>query len=245
MKIESIDIIKGKNRWSDSRKQLVHMVLDLGRYEELPSNKIAGFYERLKKEIPTMQSHRCSIGRAGGFFKRVKEGTWMGHIIEHVALELQTLAGMDTGWGRTRRVKGRRGVYNVVFDYTDPTCGKYAAREAVKVVKDIINDRDPKIDKIVTELKKMKKKRLVEGFGAISMEPDPAERIMEPDTKRANAMMFYSGSSGTVPSHWNNSPFLSGGRITSAFGANPRLDKKIKVLSYQEFVETTRGFQNK
>jgi cyanophycin synthetase len=245
MKIESIDIIKGKNRWSESKDQLVHILLDLGKYEELPSNNIPGFYERIKKQIPTLQSHRCSVGKAGGFLKRIKEGTWMGHIIEHVALELQTLAGMKTGWGRTRGVKGKKGKYDIVFNYIDSECGKLAAREAIKVVKDIINDNDPKIDEIVTKLKKMRTKRLVEGYGALMMEPDPAERIMEPDTKRASAMMFYSGSSGTVPTHWNNSPFLAGRSGSSSFGANPRAKKKAAVMSYQEFVEAHKKFTNK
>jgi hypothetical protein len=88
----------------------------------------------------------------------------------------------------------------------------------------------------------MRLKRLVEGFGAISMEPDPAEHILSPDTKRSNALMFYSGASGTIPAHWNNSPFLSGGRLTSTFGANPGPKKKGTVLSYQEFIDTTRKF---
>lgn len=91
----------------------------------------------------------------------------------------------------------------------------------------------------------MKLRRLVEGFGAIMMEPDPAERIMEPDTTRANAMMFYSGSSGTIPTHWNNSPFLAGRSASSAFGANPRMEKKTRVLSYAEFIETSKKFTNK
>ena len=156
MKIESIDILEGKNKWSKSRENLVHMVLDLGEYEEKPSDKIPGFYKRIKEAIPTLHKHRCSIGTEGGFFKRIKDGTWMGHIIEHVALEIQTLAGMDTGWGRTRGVKGRSGVYDVVFNYTNPDCGKIAAKEAVQIVKNIINDNDPQIDKIVLKLKKMK-----------------------------------------------------------------------------------------
>jgi hypothetical protein len=91
----------------------------------------------------------------------------------------------------------------------------------------------------------MRLRRLVEGFGAIMMEPDPAERILSPDTKRANAMMFYSGSSGTTPTHWNNSPFLAGRSASSAFGSNPRMEKKVKVMSYQEFVETSNKFTNK
>ncbi len=77
------------------------------------------------------------------------------------------------------------------------------------------------------------------------MEPDPAERIMEPDTTRASAMMFYSGSSGTIPAHWNNSPFLAGRSASSAFGANPRVERKVKVLSYNEFLETSKKFVNK
>ena len=91
----------------------------------------------------------------------------------------------------------------------------------------------------------MKLKRLVEGFGAIMMEPDPAERIMEPDTSRVSAMPFYSGTSGSVPAQWSNSPILSGNRFTSSFGSNPRMETKGRVLSYQEFVETTLKFTNK
>jgi hypothetical protein len=159
MKIKSIKVIKGKNRWSDSKDKLIHMVLDLGEFEEKPSNKIKGFYERIKKHLPSLKSHRCSEGKPGGFLNRIKEGTWMGHIIEHVALELQTLAGYDTGWGRTRGVKGQKGVYNVVFNYEDEECGKMAAKEAYNVVKDIINDKDPQIDNIVKKLKPKKQIR--------------------------------------------------------------------------------------
>jgi hypothetical protein len=159
MKIKSIKVIKGKNKWSETKDKLIHMVLDLGEYEQKPSNKIDGFYERIKEYLPSLKSHRCSEGKVGGFLKRIKEGTWMGHIIEHVALELQTLAGYDTGWGRTRSVRDQKGVYNVVFNYEDKECGKMAAREAYNVVKDIINDKDPQIDNIVKKLKPKKQIR--------------------------------------------------------------------------------------
>jgi len=152
-KIKSIKSIKGKNKWSRSKNQLIHMVLDIGKYEYLPSNKILGFYGRLKKHIPSLITHRCSKGVPGGFLRRVKEGTWMGHIIEHVALELQTLSGMNTGWGRTRMVKGEKGTYNVVFNYEIKECGRLAAKEAVRVVNDIIEDRDPEIAKTLKRLR--------------------------------------------------------------------------------------------
>jgi hypothetical protein len=83
---------------------------------------------------------------------------------------------------------------------------------------------------------------LFEVMGADSMERDPADIILSPDTKRASAMSFYSGTSGTVPTHWNNSPFLTGGRLTSAFGINPKKMKKKSVLNYHEFIKTTKGF---
>ncbi|MCW3094083.1 MAG: cphA [Ferruginibacter sp.] len=133
MKIEHLRILDGPNYWSIRRKKLIVLQLDLEELEQLPTNKIDGFYERLKALLPSLYSHRCSEGVAGGFFERVKEGTWMGHVIEHVALELQTLAGMDTGFGRTRAT-GRPGVYHVVFSYVEPRAGEYAARAAINIV---------------------------------------------------------------------------------------------------------------
>jgi hypothetical protein len=180
MKIKSINIIDGKNKWSESKDKIIHMVLDLGVYENKPSDKIDGFYERIKEYLPSLKSHRCSEGKPGGFFKRIKDGTWMGHIIEHVALELQTLAGMNTGWGRTRGVKGQKGVYNVVFNYENKDSGKLAAREAFNVVNDIINDRDPEIDRIV---KKLKPKNLKESIRRILREEINPFKVSDPSTR--------------------------------------------------------------
>ena len=76
--------------------------------------RFPGFRERLEKMFPSLYEHRCSVGSPGGFFERVDEGTWMGHVIEHIALEIQTLAGMDTGFGRTRTPEGEKeGMYYV------------------------------------------------------------------------------------------------------------------------------------
>ena len=83
-------------------------------------------------------------------------------------------------------------------------------------------------------------KYLLEVMGADSMEKDPADLILDPDIKSASALMFHAGTSGAIPTHWNNSPFLTGGRLTSAFGLNPRKAKKKSVLSYHEFVSTTK-----
>jgi cyanophycin synthetase len=137
MKILDIKIMRGPNYWSIRRHKLIQMRLDLEEMEQFPTNKIDGFGERLEKLFPTMYSHRCSIGAPGGFFQRVKEGTWMGHVIEHIALELQTLAGMECGFGRTRST-GKEGVYNVVFSYMEEKAGVYAAKASVRIAEALI-----------------------------------------------------------------------------------------------------------
>ncbi|WP_297797186.1 cyanophycin synthetase [uncultured Eudoraea sp.] len=137
MKIREINAMRGPNFWSIRRHKLIVMVLDLEEMEELPTNKIDGFADRIREMFPSMYSHRCSEGCEGGFFMRVDEGTWMGHVIEHIALEIQTLADMDTGFGRTRGY-GEKGVYNVVFSYIEESVGRYAAKAAVRICEALI-----------------------------------------------------------------------------------------------------------
>jgi len=139
MKIVEIKILKGPNYWSVRRPKLIQMKLDLEELEQLPTNKIEGFRERLEQMFPSMIEHRCSIGTRGGFFERVKEGTWMGHVIEHIALELQTLAGMETGFGRTRGT-GKEGEYFVCFNYTEEDAGVYAAKASVAIAQSLIDN---------------------------------------------------------------------------------------------------------
>src|SRR5689334_24413764 len=138
MKILEIKVLKGPNYWSVRRNKLIQMKLDLEELEQLPTNKIPGFRERLEQLFPTMIEHRCSENCLGGFFKRVDEGTWMGHVIEHIALELQTLAGMDTGFGRTRETS-EPGIYHVVFSYHEAKAGKYTAKASVKIAQALID----------------------------------------------------------------------------------------------------------
>ncbi len=138
MKIIDIKVLRGPNYWSIRRPKLIQLKLDLEEMEDLPTNKIPHFKEKLETLLPTLYEHRCSEGVPGGFLLRVEEGTWMGHVIEHVALELQTLAGMDMGFGRTRST-GKKGEYFVVFDYMEEEAGVFAARSAFNLVKHIID----------------------------------------------------------------------------------------------------------
>lgn len=132
MEILEIRTLRGPNYWSGYWKKLIIMRLDIGEYEKKPTNKIKGFYARMVEVMPSLETHGCSYGEPGGFLKRVKEGTWAGHVIEHFALELQTLAGMETGYGRTRETN-EKGVYNVVFSYLEEEVGRFAGRAAVRL----------------------------------------------------------------------------------------------------------------
>ncbi len=134
MKIIDIKVMKGPNYWSVRRHHLIVMRLDLEEMEERPTNLIEGFLERMKVMFPTMYEHRCSEDKPGGFFYRVETGTWMGHVIEHIALEIQSLAGMECGFGRTRETSVK-GVYNVVFSYYEHKAGVFAAEAAVRIAQ--------------------------------------------------------------------------------------------------------------
>ncbi|MEP7252046.1 MAG: cyanophycin synthetase [Ginsengibacter sp.] len=138
MKIVEIKVLRGPNYWSVRRPKLVQMKIDLEEMEQLPTNKIKNFKIKLESLLPGLYEHRCSEGVPGGFLSRVELGTWMGHVIEHVALELQTLAGMDMGFGRTRGT-GKEGEYFVVFDYMEEQAGVYAGKSAFNLVQSLID----------------------------------------------------------------------------------------------------------
>ncbi len=172
MHIREINAMRGPNYWSIRRHKLIVMVLDLQEMEELPSNKIEGFGDRLKMMFPSMYSHRCSVGEAGGFFQRVQEGTWMGHVIEHIALEIQTLAGMDTGFGRTRGY-GENGVYNVVFSYIEENVGRYAAKASVNICKALISGDAYNLEADIQKMRELREKeRLGPSTGSIVEEAE-------------------------------------------------------------------------
>jgi cyanophycin synthetase len=159
--------MRGPNYWSVNRDKLIVMVLDLEELEQKPTNKISGFQERLEGMFPSMYEHRCSVGTPGGFFERVQEGTWMGHVIEHIALEIQTLAGMDTGFGRTRTY-GEDGVYFVVFSYTEEKVGRYAAQAAVRIAEALITGDDYDLESDIQEMREIREReRLGPSTGSI------------------------------------------------------------------------------
>ena len=167
MKIDKIQALRGPNIWSVQRKKLIQMRLDLEDMEQFPTNKIEGFRERIEAMFPTMIEHRCSEGVRGGFFSRIERGTWMGHVIEHIALEIQTLAGMETGFGRTRETK-TPGIYNVVFSYTEENVGMFAAESAVAIAEALIAGTDYDLEADIQKMREIRERvRLGPSTGSI------------------------------------------------------------------------------
>ncbi|MDP4663138.1 MAG: cyanophycin synthetase, partial [Salibacteraceae bacterium] len=172
MEIREIHAMRGPNYWSIKRHKLIVMVLDIQELEQRPTNTIDGFLDRLKAMFPNMYAHRCSVGEPGGFFKRVEEGTWMGHVIEHIALEIQSIAGMEVGFGRTRGY-GEEGVYNVVFAYTEEAVGRFAAKASVRIAEALISGEEYSLESDIQEMREIREDvRLGPSTGSIIEEAE-------------------------------------------------------------------------
>jgi cyanophycin synthetase len=135
LKIVETRVYRGPNYWSYD--PTIKLVVDLGVLEAFPTNKIPGFTDALLSMLPGVGLHSCSTGRSGGFTKRLRDGTWVGHVAEHVALQLQRDAGTEVGRGKTRGT-GEPGRYHVVYSYAEESVGLAAGRLAVRLVNHLV-----------------------------------------------------------------------------------------------------------
>lgn len=136
------------------------MALDIEKYESLPSDRLGGFNDRLIDLIPSLNDHGCSIGGKGGFVKRLQRGTWAGHIIEHIAIELQCLAGMEVGFGKTFST-AEHGVYVVVFRYLVESVGIEAAKTAVQIFEAMASNELFDLEKVIHDLKVLREDNML------------------------------------------------------------------------------------
>ncbi len=234
MNILEINAMRGPNYWSVRRHKLIVMVLDLEDMEEKPTNKVDGFPERLKAMFPTMYSHRCSEGCEGGFFMRVDDGTWMGHVIEHIALEIQTLAGMDTGFGRTRGY-GEKGVYNVVFSYIEENVGRFAAKSAVAICEALIEGKAYDLEDDIQRMRELREdSRLGPSTGSIVEEAESRGIPWIRLNKYSLCQLGYGANQKRIQATVTSE--------TSSIGVELACDKEdTKYLLEQAEVEVPRG----
>lgn len=158
LKLVHLRILEGANYFSGG--PVVHLKVDLGDYDEVFTNDIPDFFEQLKIIVPSLIEHHCSEGVRGGFFTRVLNGTLLGHVIEHVAIELQSLAGMDVSYGKTRSSL-QQGVYNIVFRFLDEYAGLYAAKASFSLVNSILTKQSVDLSRTIHELELIRESRLL------------------------------------------------------------------------------------
>jgi cyanophycin synthetase len=150
MKFIKVMSLRGPNIWT--YRPVLEAWVDIGALEDSPSNTIPGFYERLTSWLPGLIEHRCGIGEPGGFLQRLREGTWPGHILEHVTIELQNQAGMKTGFGKARETS-TRGLYKVVVRTRHEKVGRACLDAARDLVMAAIEDRPFDVPSAITQLR--------------------------------------------------------------------------------------------
>ncbi|MCH7538335.1 MAG: cyanophycin synthetase [Proteobacteria bacterium] len=142
MKIESTNVYVGPNLFA--RFPVIRHILDLGELEHWPTGRLGeDFIAPLLEKLPGLHEHGCSYREPGGFVRRLREdeGTWLGHVMEHVAIELQNVAGSDVTFGRTRSIDGQPGFYNMVFQYKDAAVGREASALALSLLHSLLPDK--------------------------------------------------------------------------------------------------------
>lgn len=142
--------LRGPNLWT--YRAALEALIDIGDLEDSPSNTIPGLYERLTTWLPGLIEHHCGVGERGGFLQRLRDGTWPGHIMEHVAIELLNLAGMPTSFGQTRSTE-QRGVYKLVIRARQEEVARQALRDARDLLMAAIEDQLYDVEAAVKGLK--------------------------------------------------------------------------------------------
>ena len=155
IRMTTLHATRGANFWST--RPVMRMDIAVGAYEDISSADVPGFTDALVKAMPGLIEHRCSIGERGGFIMRLRDGTYAAHIIEHVALELQTMIGHDVGYGRTRG-GDISGEYTLVFEHMHEAVGLRAAALALETVQQAFAGTLANVDHAVAELKALASK---------------------------------------------------------------------------------------
>lgn len=152
LEFQRINYLRGPNIWT--YRPVIEAWVDIGDLEDFPSNTLPGLYERLTAWLPGLIEHRCGVGERGGFLQRLREGTWAAHILEHVAIELQNLAGMQVGFGKARSTS-QRGVYKVAMRARNEQVGRAAIQAGRELLMAAIHDTPFDLKSTVDQLREI------------------------------------------------------------------------------------------
>lgn len=153
-KIRILDFITYPGRNIYCHRPIMKLVVDIGEYSNIPTKDIKGFHDRLLKAFPGLKKNCCSLGYEGGFLERLKEGTYLAHVLEHVILEMQFMLGYEVKYGKTR-VLEEPSVYSLVYEFQNEVCGLECGKTAVFILNCFLNDKDPDTQTFMRYLKKI------------------------------------------------------------------------------------------
>lgn len=227
--------MRGPNYWSNYRENLIVIKLDLEEFKDIESHQIPHFNENLIKLLPSLYSHRCSLKKEGGFIERLKTGTLLGHVLEHIALELQTLAGMDCGFGRARETKDP-GIYNIVFSYQIEKAGVLTSEIALRITQALANQET--YENLSEDIKDLQDIYANERLG-------PSTESIALEAKARSIPFSEINSSTYLLGHGVNQRIISATLTnkTSCIGVDIAADKDLtKQLLSSNFIPVPRGF---
>lgn len=152
LQIRDFTIYHGRNIYS--HRPVMKMVVDIGKYSEIPTNKIEGFNEKLLKAFPGLKTNCCGLGYEGGFVERLKTGTYLAHVLEHVILEMQYMLGYEVSYGKTRVVE-EPSLYYLVYEFKNEVCGLECGKAGAFILNCFLNGEDIEIEEFLNYLKKV------------------------------------------------------------------------------------------
>lgn len=153
MELLKIQAVSGANVYS--HRPVIRAFVDLQEWAERTSDRLGDFNSRLVECLPTLAEHHCARGKPGGFLERLEEGTLLGHIIEHVTIELLTLAGQNIPYGKTMSIQGQPGVYEIIFNYDSKEGGIEGLKQGFALVNQILAGEAPEVKRCVDSIKKV------------------------------------------------------------------------------------------
>lgn len=186
-KIKIYDFITYRGRNIYSHRPIMKLIVDIGEYSEIPTKDIDGFHEKLLKAFPGLKTNYCSLGYEGGFLKRLEEGTYLAHVLEHVILEMQAMLGYDVRYGKTRILQ-EPSVYYLAYEYQNEVCGLECGKAAVFILNCFLNDEDLEIQEFIDYLRKV----------SINAELGPSTRAIVEEAKRRGIPVTRIGNESLV-----------------------------------------------
>lgn len=183
--INDFTIYHGRNIYS--HRPIMKMIVDIGKYGEIPTNRIPGFNEKLLALFPGLRTNVCGVGYEGGFLERLEEGTYMAHVLEHVVLEMQAMVGYDLHYGKTRAIK-EPSVYFLVYEYENEVCGLECGKASVFLLNRLLDGDEIEIGEFIEFLKRVS--------GEAELGPSTTAIVNE--TKRRNIPVTRIGNGSLV-----------------------------------------------